>query len=324
MRRALILCVLASAVAASPLLAQDGGVTVRVDKLEKEMKAVQRKVFPKGAPIEPDMGGTAETTSAGSTSAVADLTARVDALDAQLKRVTGQVESQQTRLIKVEEQLKAIRTQLDASIGAPEAETSSAPAASTPIAVAPKAEPKADPKPVAAAPAATPAKTKIAAPASVPAGAQLPVKADAKRKTLIDAVEVPRTGDAGEDTYVYGFRLWKAKLYPEAQVKLKEVSAKYPKHKRFSHAKNLLGKAYLDEGKPGLAAVAFYDHYQKMPTAERADDSLYNLGVALTKLKKQADACKAFDEFKTVYGATAPAALKVQVAKARTDAKCAA
>ena len=54
------------------------------------------------------------------------------------------------------------------------------------------------------------------------------------------------------------------------------------------------------------------------------DASLYYLGVALTRLKKLPDACKVFDEFKDVYGNSAPADLKARVAKARTEASCSA
>ena len=145
---------------------------------------------------------------------------------------------------------------------------------------------------------------------------------EARRKALVDAVEIPATGDGGEDAYTYGFRLWQAKLYPEAQVKLKEFGAKYPKHKRASYAQNLLGRAYLDEGKPALASVSFYDNYTKNPKGERASESLYYLGVSLTKLKKLPDACKVYDEFDDVYGASAGADLKGRVAKGRVDAKC--
>ena len=120
------------------------------------------------------------------------------------------------------------------------------------------------------------------------------------------------------------FRLWTAKLYPEAQVKLKEFVARNPNHKRASYAQNLLGRAYLDEGKPALASVAFYDNYQKMPRGERASESLYWLGVALTRLKKPADACKVYKEFDDVYASKAGTDLKAKVAKGKSDAKCAA
>ena len=119
-----------------------------------------------------------------------------------------------------------------------------------------------------------------------------------------------------------GYRLWTDKKYPEAEAALKAVVARYPKHKRASYAQNLLGRAYLDDGKPAMAAEAFYANYQKMPRGERAPDSLYYLGQSLERLKKPAEACKVYDELGDVYGATIAEPLKGRVAKARADAKC--
>ena len=222
-----------------------------------------------------------------------------------MQTLTGQVETSGNRVKKLEEALGAYDARLKAleSAGTVAADTnanSTAPAASIkPATTAPK--PGGAAKPAAAV-----------------------AKVDPDRKAAIAAVEIPATGDAIEDAYTYGFRLWSAKLYPEAQMKLKEFVAKYPTHKRASYAQNLLGRAYLDEGKPALASVAFYDNYQKMPRGERASESLYWLGVALTKLKKPADACKVYKEFDDVYADKASADLKAKVAKGKTDAKCAA
>jgi TolA-binding protein len=128
--------------------------------------------------------------------------------------------------------------------------------------------------------------------------------------------------DPGEAAYMAGYKLWTEKKYPESQAALKDMVAKYPKHKRASYAQNLLGRAYLDEGKPALAAEAFYANYQKMPRGERAPDSLYYLGQALVQLKKPGEACKVYGELQDVYGATLSTSLKDRVTKARADAKC--
>jgi len=61
-----------------------------------------------------------------------------------------------------------------------------------------------------------------------------------------------------------------------------------------------------------------------MPRGDRASESLYWLGIALTKLKKASDACKVYKEFDDVYADKASADLKAKVAKGKTDAKCAA
>ncbi|RJT24819.1 outer membrane protein assembly factor BamD [Chakrabartia godavariana] len=331
MRHALISIALLSAVATAPLAAQDNSVDLRVGKLEKEMKAVQRKVFPGGVPVQPEIGplDTGDAGAAPASTPLTDLTSRVDALEAQLKMLTGQAEMDGNRLKKLEDAFKAYQTATDARLKALEppvpavvaTDDAAAAVPAKPAALAPAPAPalapaKEAPKPLAAKP-------KVDAPAAAATTKPtVPAKNDPKRKALVDAVEIPATGDAAEDAYTYGFRLWTAKLYPEAQVKLKEFAAKYPKHKRASYAQNLLGRAYLDEGKPALASVAFYDNYTKNPKGERASESLYFLGVALTRLKKLPDACKVFDEFKDVYGASAPGDLKARVAKARTDASC--
>lgn len=324
MRNALISIALLSAVATAPLAAQDAGVELRVGKLEKEMKAVQRKVFPGGVPVQPEIGplDTGDAGAAPASTLLTDLTSRVDGLEAQLKLLTGQVETDGNRLKKLEEAFKAYQTATDARLKALEPPVPTV-TTTTPTATA-------APKPAALVPASVetpkpaPAKPKVEAPAAVTTKAATPAKNDPKRKALVDAVEIPTSGDAAEDAYTYGFRLWSAKLYPEAQVKLKEFASKYPKHKRASYAQNLLGRAYLDEGKPALASVAFYENYTKNAKGDRASESLYYLGVALTRLKKLPDACKVFDEFKDVYGNTASSDLKTKVAKARTDASCAA
>jgi len=133
---------------------------------------------------------------------------------------------------------------------------------------------------------------------------------------------VPATGNAAEDAYLYGYRLWDAHFYPEAQTQLQRVVDTYPSNRRASYAGNLLGRAYLDNNQPALAVRALYDNYRVRPRGERAPDSVYYMGIALIRLDRKTDACHTFDEFDRVYGATASASLKGQVAAARGQAGC--
>jgi TolA-binding protein len=299
-----IMALLASASLNNAAFAQTSGIDLRVGKLEKEMKAVQRTVFPQGVPVQPESGIAAPGTAAGSpaTAPIADLTSRVDALEKSLASLTGQIEQTQFRNRQQDEAIKRIEARLG-----PEA--TAEPAAVTPAAVTAKPATSAVVRPV------TPPATKPPVTATKP---------DAARKAQIAAVEIPATGDAAEDAYSYGFRLYTAKLYPEAQTKLKEFVSKYPSHRRASYAQNLLGRSYYDEGKPALASVAFYDNYQKMPKGERAPESLYWLGQALIKLKKLPDACKVYVELNEVYGSKLSADLAAKAKKGRADAKCTA
>lgn len=103
---------------------------------------------------------------------------------------------------------------------------------------------------------------------------------------------------------------------------LEETVTKNPKHKRASFARNLLGRAWLDDKKPATAVKVFYDNYKNDPRGERAPDSLFFLGSALTDLGKTAEACEAFGELAKAYPDIASGRLSDRIAGGKTRAKC--
>ena len=103
---------------------------------------------------------------------------------------------------------------------------------------------------------------------------------------------------------------------------LDETVKKYPKHQRLSFARNLLGRAWLDDKKPATAVKIFYDNYKNDPRGERASDSLFFLGSALTDLGKTAEACEAFGELAKAYPDAATGRLAARVTASRIRAKC--
>ena len=308
-------------VAASPIVAQPtaqpGALDGRVNRLEREMRAVQRQVFPNGA-VQPELGGApAPATPSGSaaTAPIADLTARVDAIERQLQTITGANEQAGFRVRQLEESVARLQSRLSALETAGGGTAPPTTSSATP-APAVRSDEMVEPARSTARPSLRPAATV--------ANSRPSTRPDPARRALVAAVELPSTGDAVEDEYTYAFRLYDAQLYPEAQTKLKTFVAAHPTtNKRWSYAQNLLGRAYLDEGKPALASVAFYDNYQKAPRGERASESLYWLGRSLTRLGKLADACKVYDELADVYGAKLTSDARARAAKGRQDAKCA-
>ena len=282
-----ITILLTSLLVSTPVAAQNAEVDKRVDRLEQEMRAVQRKVFPGGSTryFEPEItaeNGPASPAAAVTTSAVSDLIARVDTLERSLANLTGQVEENGFRLKKIEDRMAA----------------AAAPVASLPAAGVTGSSPTAAPKPAAEA-----------AP-------------DPKRVVGVAAIVMPETGDAAEDAYIYGYRLWDAKFYPEAQTQLKKMVEDHPTHRRASFAQNLLGRAYLDDSKPALASVALYENYQKRPRGERAPDSLYFLSTALVQLGKKTDACRVLAEMQDVYPEVASGRLADRVTSGKAAANC--
>lgn len=285
---------------AMPAVAQrPESIDKRLDRIEQELRAVQRRVFPgaNGPVLAPEMEAPAPaTTPAGvpASNAVVDMNARLDSIEAQLRAITGQEEQNANRMRMMEEGISQLRqttgSRLDAleraqgasrTAAAPEAETQAPPPAAAPVRQASR---HAD---------ATPAKASSAA----------------------------ATGDA-ESAYNEGFHLWEQKKYAAAQQALEQVAHDYPDSKWASWARNLAGRAYLDAGRPATAAKTFLANYQDNPKGERAPDSLFYLGQALVALNKPSDACKAYDELQDVYGDTMRSWLKQQLPAARAGAKC--
>ena len=275
-----------------PLAAQDND-EARIRKLESEVRALQRKVFPggDGRYFEPQITapttGTPPVSTTPSTTAVTDILARLDALESQLQRLTAQYEEGANAMRLLEARVDTLET-----AGAPAPEpartnpSTSVPTTSTPATSAPVSRP------------------------------------DPARVAAVQAIAKPQTDDAGDDEYSYGFRLWDAGFFPEAQQQLTMFVEKYPNHSRTSFGRNLLGRAYLDDGKPTEAAPWFLRNYQADKNGARAGDSLLFLAEAMIALKDTERACIALSEFGETYPALATGRLQGQYAAARSKVTC--
>lgn len=293
---------------ATPAAAQAASIEPRVKKLETEMRAVQRKVFPGGSDrfFEPEISAPAaapNTTGTSASAPITDLLQRVDTLENQISRLTAQTEENGFKMGQLEKRLATLEDKA--------AQAAAAAAAPVPLPVmggAPGAGGAAGARPVASA-TPTPAAAAAAAPS-------------AERVAAVSRIEKPQTSDAGEDAYLYGYRLWEAKFLPEAQAQLRFALDKHPKHKRTSYTRNLLGRAYLDDGKPSAAAKMFAENYEKEPKGDRAPESLYFLGESLIKLNEKPKACIAFAELAEVYPDVASGRLSDRLSAGRRNAGC--
>lgn len=342
-----LLSALAVALAA-PVIAQSNATATtaeteaRVRKLEAEMRAVQRQVFPGGdGKYFPPLAqpGQSTTAAAGTPASnpVADLLVRVDAIEAQLARLTAQQEENSNKLAQLEARLAAAAPAATAAattaVTAAEPSPAATPAtaattgattagnlaamtggASGPRPAAPATAAAATPTPRATATPA-PRATPTARPAATPA-------ASAQRLAAVRAIEKPKTEDAGDDEYSYGFRLWEAKFYPEAQQQLKLFLDKYPRHARRSFARNLLGRAFLDDGKPAEAQKWFLENYKDTQFRERAPDSVLFLAEATKRQKDTSRACIALAQFVDEFPREAAGRLKAQYDATRAGLTC--
>ena len=292
-RSTLSLAALAAALALTPAVAQKRQPTPeqRIDRLEKQVRQVQKQVFPKGRPA--DTAGFSDDPAA-TQEAVTGLNGRLDAIERQLSDIVRQSEENGNRVAVLETELARLRADQDRRIRALE----TAPPSETPAAT--------EEEDSAAAPPPAP-KPKVEKAQSEPASADLlPASA----------------ADPGEAAYDEGFQLWNNGKYDQAIKSLQAFTKKYPEHRRTSWAYNLTGRAFLDKGQPRAAAEALLANYRRDPKGERAQDSLFYLGQALMKLGQPGQACKAYEELEEVYSSNLRAPLKSALAGAKASAKC--
>ncbi|HVQ09222.1 MAG TPA: YbgF trimerization domain-containing protein [Allosphingosinicella sp.] len=280
------LVVLAGLSAQAPAQAQQPpSVERRVERLEQQLRAVQRRVFPNGN-VQPEVGeppAPAGPAAAAGGDAMTSLTQRVDALETQLRALTGQIEENGYRTRQLEEQVARLRTDLTARLDRVD------PPAPAPLPVPAVVEPRPEPA-VETPPEPAPA-------AAVPASA--------------------------EEAYSVGYRLWDRRHYAEAQIALEAAATRYPTGRWISWIRNLQGRAYLDDGKPATAARILLANYTDNPRGDRAADSLYYLGEALTQLNRRTEACRVYAELARVYPNMRDQ-LRAQLPEARRTARCTA
>ncbi len=107
----------------------------RLDRVEQQMRAVQRRVFPGGnVPVEPEIGSPDIVQPGGAPGgdAITSLTQRVDALETQLRALTGQIEENGYRTRQLEEQIARLRTDFTARLDRVDPPQAAAPPRSEP------------------------------------------------------------------------------------------------------------------------------------------------------------------------------------------------
>ncbi len=265
----------------------------RVTRLESEMRAVQRKIFPGGDPkyfepeIAPPAPAPAEPIGTPASNPLSDLTERVGQLEAQLRTLTGQVETNQFKLKQLEDSEAKLRGDLEFRLNALEA----------------------------AANGAAPAAGATAAAAAMPG----PPPAAARPDPVAKPPARPATADAA----------WKAayadvlaKKWPETEAAMTDFIAAWPKSPRIPQAQYWLGRSHAERDEHAQAAKAYLELYQTAPRSDRAPDALIGLATAMNGLKKPKDACRVLGELDSVYGDKLTGGQKAEAKAQASKAKC--
>lgn len=284
-RFVLALCVAAMAVATPSLgLAQGSasefrGLSERIERLQRDLADLQRHVYA-GAP--PPARSDAAAPAGGESAA--QLQVRLNAIDGQLRTLTGQVEEadHQARQIglrldklvaDVDLRLRALEERQPAAAPAPPGTDNSTSALAAPSAAAP-------PAPGAQITLRPPAAPATPAPAAPTGTLQVP----APRPPASGAV-------TPEAQYQLATNLLRDSKWAQAEAAFAGFVDQHPTHQLAGNAAYWLGETYFARDDYDRAAKAFARAYQQYPKSDKASANLLKMARSLAALNRTADAC---------------------------------
>ncbi len=238
-------------------IAQAQTVSKRLEIIEKQLKAVQRKVFTPGSkfPQGPDDRTSGSTSEApDSNIKFADIEARLSQMETQLRQLTGRVEEGNFQVDKLRQQLEVMSRDYEFRFKELERLKSS----------------------------------KSAKP-----GAGQPVAAE--ERAISKTADILPAGTA-QQKYSYAQKLVTTGQYAKAEAALSEFIKKYPEDSLAGNAQYWLGQTYYVRKMYTKATRVFLEGYNEYPKSPKAPAFLLKIGMSLNAMGEKKDACDAYRE----------------------------
>ena len=254
----------------------------------------------------------AQSQEAGASS-FARQAVRIDQLETEIRRLTGQNERINFKIEQVEGQLQSLRDRLDSAARQIERlQQFGSSAQSVP-------DGRSDPRSGASNKSGSPGSTILVPGADKGARVLGVITAD-----KVAGTNPPNSSEKLSPIQLYekaqGF-LAKGKDLDKAVELLQILVVRYPKHNLAPNAHYWLGRAYFVRGDFRKASFSFAEGLQKFPKSQKASANLLNLGIAFLKLGKKREACTTWGQLSVTYP-NAPEAIKRRVGQERRRAKC--
>ena len=304
----------------SPARAQDAeldSLLQRIERLQRDMNTLQRYVF-KGGPVPAAdaASGTAGQVGDPARIAAARTDQRLSQFEAQLRTLTGQVEEAVYRSNQINERLERLAAETDLRLR--QLEQGMGPPTAMQDVPSGQMAPGGDQAAFASQPQVfgTIRQSDLEAFQSQPVA---PGTAIAQQDTSLAAVQ-PGSQEAAaryelvgvtpEEQYKFAFGLLSQANYGEAELALRSFVDQNPNDALAGNAKYWLGETFYVRQDYQQAAVTFAEAYQEYPSSGKAPDNLLKLGMSLSALGSQNDACGTFAELLKRYPQAAATVLQ--------------
>lgn len=236
----------------------------KIDVLERQLQAVQRKVFQGNdsryfPPQQQSDGITQQSldTPQSGGNLLADLEVRVAALENRLRQLTGQIEETGFRTNQLRDEFNQFRDETNFRFK--EIGEGPASAVTKPLVENPQSELETD---------------ESSAPAFIP-----------QRSERTDP----------QQSFDKAFKLMSQGEYVSAENAFSTFLEEHRQHQLASNAQYWLGRTYLVQKKYAKAAAAFFAGQTDYPEGSKAPHSLLGLGTSLFELGQKEEACAALD-----------------------------
>lgn len=298
----------------------------RMERLERDIRTLNIQVSRGDAAVPPASGGASVPAGTSGDYSFARLNVRINALEDELRSMTGTIESLNHQIRTLNERLDKLVGDVDYRLGTLEKQAGrggSAPAGDPRVSAAPSPPGVDTQAPSSAAAQGDESRTlgtlsaKDAAPAlkgTTPAAPQPNAQTAAKPASVLP----PGTA---KEQYSHAFGLLRQANYEQAEAALREFIKAHPDDPLTGNARYWLGETHYVRAEYLKAAEVFAENYKLDAKGAKAPDTLLKLGMSLANLDKKKQACLTFDELRKRFP-DASAIIKSTAAKERSRAGC--
>lgn len=237
----------------------------RINQLEGQVQDLSRKSYGRGY-----VPGDVITSSSSGGTVSPNVESRLQALEAQIRDLTGQVERANFNAQQASANLDKFKNDAEGRLQKLEEMRGNISAQSKSDAVAP-----------------------------VTNGDQ------AANGDNADVIEAEAAVNATpEELYNRAYAAMQKKEYETAEKNFRDFLAKNPSSKLAANAQYWLGETYFARGNYKAASAVFAESYQKYPKSIKAPDSLLKLGLSLSQQNRTKDACTVLNQLAKEYPST--------------------
>jgi tol-pal system protein YbgF len=265
----------------------------------------------------------------------ADIILRLDRLEAENRRLTGQLDEIRFQNRKLEDQLKRFQTDADSrfrdlesgkggSGGGGLSGSAGTPAAPRVVPTTPGKRTDAyDPTQNGSAPGAPrPLGGNAAAPGDIGAPLDMTRGGNPAVAGGNPSLAGAAPGTDAKSSFDYARGLIERGEYENGEVSMREFQRKFAKDKRGPEATFWIGESYLRRTRYREAAESFLTVTTKHSGIAKAPEAMLKLGISLRGLGANSEACGTFDQVNKKYP-NASASIKQAVEREKARAKCA-